>query len=173
MHTTANQFPKKYDPALQYCIPAARRVTGTAPPSRCKFGLHAAARTTNLPRPSPETHTQRLRFEPQPLGSAMPWSTTPYPCRCGPKTRAPAWNRGPLSPQPIKPPRKETKLRPNKTRPPDVRGESPLVLVVCAQTSLYTAQRPKGRTCHQILHGHAVPPFRSTGGPPQRQGGMG
>ena len=122
----------------------------------------------------PRNSYPKTAVEPQPLGSAMPWSTTPYPCRCGPKTRAPAWNRGPLSPQPIRPPWKETKLRPDTHSPPRRPGRVPLILVVWANKPHYTQHRyRRGHLPNNPMGPVTSKCSLSFKDPPQRQGGMG
>ena len=117
-------LPKIYDPALQYCIPAARRVAGTAPPSRCKLDCMRllAQQTCRGPAPKliPKDCSWTAAFG---FGYALEYLPLSVPVRS--EDPCTGLEPGASSPQPIRPPRKETKLRPNKTRPPDVRGESP------------------------------------------------
>jgi hypothetical protein len=105
------------------------------PCCRCTKKKPAAAQPRNSP--------QELQFTTAALEVGYASSTIPYPCWCG---QRPVHRPGTGSLHPHRPPRaarkgKETKLRPNKTRPPQRPGRvPPAYCSLGQQTSLYTAQ---------------------------------
>ena len=110
------------------------------PCCRCTKKKPAAAQPRNSP--------QRLQLTTAALEVGYALSTIPYPCRCGPR---PVHRPGTGSLHPHRPPRaarkgKETKLRPNKTRPPQRPGRVPPAFCSLGlHTSLYTATRDEAQ----------------------------
>ena len=121
-------------PCTITCLSQGGQPDGLRPPRTNYFPCgrsHDQKKNKTCRGPAPKLDpkaTVTAAFE---FGNAL--STIPYPCRCGPKASAPAWNRGPpLQSQLGRPKGKETKLRPDNLAPHNVRGEYPLLLVVWA-----------------------------------------
>ena len=163
MHTTANNVHNKYDPALPYCIPAARRVAGTAPPSRCKLDCMRLLAQQTCRGPAPKLIPKDCSLN-RSLWVRLCLGVPPL-IRAG-AVRRPVHRPGTGGLFPLSqfwPPRKETKLRPDKLAPPSS-GASPPDSCSSGHKPHYTQHRERKRALaknnHMGLVTSKVPFFR-------------
>ena len=150
---------------LPNCVPAARRAAEPAPPSRCKFSPMRPFRTKKKPAagqpqnsdPSAAVQAAALGF-----GYALEYLPLSVPVRS--EGQCTDLEPGASSPRPNRPPRKETKLRPNKLAPPTSGASPPDSCSLRSNLTVHSTATEKGGTCQPCPMGHVtsqVHPFRS------------